>query len=97
MSCAASHAGAGRYREAAAAARAGHEANPLLPSPPVWLAAALAQLGQTQEARAIVADYLRRNPGYRAQDTARFLRGRDASYLAGRDRVIASLREAGMP
>jgi TolB-like protein/DNA-binding winged helix-turn-helix (wHTH) protein len=87
----------GQYRDAAAAARAGHEANPLLPSPPVLLAAALVQLGETQEARAIAADYLRRNASYKASDIALFLRGKHPDYLAGRDRVIESLRTVGFP
>ncbi|MCM2251206.1 MAG: winged helix-turn-helix domain-containing protein [Ramlibacter sp.] len=87
----------GQYRQAAAAARAGHQANPLLPSPPVLLIASMVQLGELDEARTRAADYLQRNPRYRASDFARFLRGRHPSYLTGRDRAIESLRAAGMP
>lgn len=87
----------GQYREAIAAARAGHQANPLLPSPPVLLIASLVQLGELDEARTRAAEYLQRNPKYRAGDVALFLRGRHPSYLAGRDRAIESLRAAGMP
>jgi DNA-binding winged helix-turn-helix (wHTH) protein/TolB-like protein len=87
----------GDYQGAAAAARAGHQSNPVLPSPPVLLAAALVRLGQLDEARAIVRDYLQRNPAYRAQDIGKFLRGRDPAYLKGRDLVVESLRTAGMP
>ncbi len=87
----------GEYREAEAAARAGREANPALPSPPVLLVASLVQLGQLEDARELAAEYLRRNPDYRANDIGKFLRGRDPRYIEGRDRVIASLRVAGMP
>ena len=87
----------GEYREAAAAARAGHESNPALPSPPVLLVASLVQLGQLEEARDLAAEYLRRSPDYRADHIEKFLRGRDPRYIEGRDRVIASLRAAGMP
>jgi hypothetical protein len=71
--------------------------NPRLPSPPVLLAAALALDGRPDEARAVVAEYLQHNPGYRAEHFGRFLRGRDARYLEGRDRAIAALRTVGMP
>lgn len=87
----------GEYPEAAAAARAGRESNPALPSPPVLLVASLVQLGQLEEARELATEYLRRNPDYRAEHIGRFLRGRDPRYIEGRDRVIASLRAAGMP
>jgi len=87
----------GRYAEAAAAARAGQEANPLLPSPPVLLTASLVQAGALQEARAVASEYLRRHPRYRASDFSLIMRGRDPSYLAGRERAIESLRAAGMP
>lgn len=87
----------GEYREAAAAARAGRESNPALPSPPVLLVASLVQLGQLEEARELAAEYLQRNPDYRADHIAKVLRGRDPRYIDGRDRVIASLRAAGMP
>ena len=60
------------------------------------LAASLARAGEMAEARAIVSDYVRRNPGYQASDIGKFLRGRHPRYLEGRDRVIESLRAAGM-
>lgn len=85
------------YPQAATAARLAHQVNPALPSPPVLLAAALARSGEMVEARAVAADYLRRHPSYKAQDIGKFLRGRDARYLEGRDRVIESLRQLGMP
>jgi TolB-like protein/DNA-binding winged helix-turn-helix (wHTH) protein len=87
----------GHYREAAAAARAGYQANPVLPSPPVLLIASLVELGELEEARTRAAEYVKRNPQYRAGDFALFLRGRHPQYLAGRDRAIADLRLAGFP
>lgn len=87
----------GDHAQAAQLARTAYGMNPRLPSPPVLLAAALALDGRSDEARAVVAEYLQRNPGYRAEHLGRFLRGRDARYLEGRDRAIAALRTVGMP
>lgn len=87
----------GEYAQAAQLARTAYGMNPSLPSPPVLLAAALALDGRPDEARAVVAEYLQHNPGYRAEHFGRFLRGRDARYLEGRDRAIAALRTVGMP
>jgi DNA-binding winged helix-turn-helix (wHTH) protein/TolB-like protein len=87
----------GDYQAAADAARAGHQSNPALPSPPVLLAAALVRLGQLDEARAIAREYLQRNPAYRAQDIAKYLRGRDPTYLRGRELAVESLKVAGFP
>ncbi len=86
-----------RYKEAAIAARTAQQSNPALPSPPVLLAAALALDGQSQEARAVWAEHLRRNPGYRAANLETILRGRHPAYLAGRDRAVQSLRTLGIP
>jgi tetratricopeptide (TPR) repeat protein len=87
----------GEYAQAAQLARTAYGMNPSLPSPPVLLAAALALDGRPDEARAAVAEYLQHTPGYRAEHLGRFLRGRDARYLEGRDRAIAALRTVGMP
>jgi tetratricopeptide (TPR) repeat protein len=85
------------YAAAAAAARAANQANPSLPSPPVLLAAALQRTGDREGARLAVAEVLRRQPAYRAEDIGNFLRGQHPRFLLGRDRAIASLREAGLP
>lgn len=87
----------GDAAEAARHARSAHQANPRLPSPPLLLAAALAQTGREDEARAIVAEYTSRNPDFRAEHIARLLRGQDPRYLAGRDRIVQTLHALGMP
>ena len=87
----------GDYREAATLARAARESNPLLPSPPVLLAVALARLGQHDEARQIIAEYSKRNPAYKASSIGTFLRGSDPRFIAGRDLAIETLRELGLP
>jgi len=86
-----------RCRVGARISAAGRDANPVLPSPPVLLAASLARLGQLDEARVLVADYLRRSPRYKATDIGIFLRESSAAYHEGRERVMESLRAAGMP
>lgn len=47
--------------------------------------------------RAIVATHLQRHPGARAADVAKLLRGDAPPFVAGRTRVMESLRELGMP
>jgi adenylate cyclase len=87
----------GRYQDAAAFARAAQQSNPQLPSPPVLLAASLARTGAVDEAREAIAAYRARYPQYEAAHIGRFLRGRDPRFIEGRDRVVATLRELGLP
>lgn len=87
----------GDYEQAAAHARLAAELSPNLPLPPLLLAASLARDGQADEARAIVAAYRLRHPGYRAADVAKIMRSENPAYAAGRGKLIDSLRELGMP
>jgi DNA-binding winged helix-turn-helix (wHTH) protein/TolB-like protein len=87
----------GDYKQAAAHARLAGQQSPSLPLPPLLLAASLARDGQAEEARAIVAAYMQRHPGYRAADVAKIMRSENPVYAAGRGRLIDSLRELGMP
>ena len=87
----------GEYREAAQFARAAQQGGPKLPLPPLLLAASLAREGNTEEARGIVADYMLRHPGYEGSRIELLMRSRHPRYVEGRDRLIATLRELGMP
>jgi Flp pilus assembly protein TadD len=86
------------YGEAAEYARKAHELNPNLATAPLLLAASLERLGRSEEARAVVADVLRRNPDAQAADVERVLRAnRNERYLEGRQRWMDTLREIGLP
>ena len=87
----------GEYPEAAAIARLAGQLGPGLPQPPLLLAAALAREGQADEARRVVAAYLKRQPGFRAADAAKFMPSEHPVWVDGRTRLIDSLRELGMP
>jgi TolB-like protein len=88
----------GQYPEAVTFARAAHQNNPNLATAPLLLAASLARSGQRDEALAVVAEILRRNPNARAADVEKLLRtSRNEHYLEGRNRWVETLRELGMP
>jgi DNA-binding winged helix-turn-helix (wHTH) protein/TolB-like protein len=87
----------GEYADASASARLAVQLSPTLPVPPLILAAALARDGKADEGRAIVATHLQRHPDARAADVPKLLRGDAPPFVAGRTRVMESLRELGMP
>lgn len=88
----------GDYVQAAHFARAARQAGPSLPLPPLLLAASLARTGNAGEARQIVADYMMRSPGYKASNIElQGMRSRHPSYVEGRNRMIETLHELGMP
>jgi Flp pilus assembly protein TadD len=88
----------GEYREAAAYAREAQQLGPHLQTAPLLLAAALARSNQEAEARAVVAELLKRNPAAKATDVEKILRAnRNERYLEGRKRWIDTLHELGMP
>lgn len=88
----------GDYVQAAQFARAARQAGPSLPLPPLLLAASLARAGNAAEARQIVADYMMRSPGYRASNIElQGMRSRHPSYVEGRNRMIETLHQLGMP
>ena len=77
----------------------GHHAqvsNPALPWPPVHAAAAV-RLGNEAEARQILDDFARRHPGYDASRIVRMFDVPDPDFIEGRARLIASLKEIGLP
>jgi hypothetical protein len=57
----------------------------------------LSRRSPNDDGRAIVATHLQRHPGARAADVAKLLRGDAPPFVAGRTRVMESLRELGMP
>jgi hypothetical protein len=73
------------------------EANRNHPLGQLWLAAALARLGWLDEAKAAARAALALNPSF----TIRRVRGNipsdNPTYLAGRERIIAGMRIAGVP
>lgn len=70
--------------------------NPGLPWPPVH-AAAMLKLGQKAEAKLVVDGFLKRNPTYVAGNIGQRLPASDPRFVAGRDRLVADLRELGIP
>ncbi len=80
------------YPQAAEYARIGWQASPRLPLPPLTLAAALHHDGKVDEARKVVDEY--RSVAHLEQ---RLLLGTEPRFVEGRQRMIDSLRELGMP
>lgn len=85
------------YPQAEESARTAWRANPKLPLPPLTLAAALQREGKVDEAREIIADYRSRSPGFQIAQVQSVLPGTDPKFAEGRQRLIDSLRELGMP
>ena len=67
---------------------------PNLQWPHLWLAAAYAQSGQLEEARAAAAEVLRINPGFTIESSKRFLVYKDPKDL---DHYMDGMRKAGLP
>lgn len=88
----------GDYAGAVQSAREAVQHNPRLPLPPLLLAAALERNGQSDEARALVAEHLRTHPAARAADVATLAHGgHEPRYREGEQRWIESLKLLGMP
>jgi hypothetical protein len=87
----------GDLARAEAEGRAAVQISPGLGLTPPFLAAALAQQGRTEAARAVVADFRRRHPEVTLERLAALLPSRQPDYVAGRERLFAALRELGMP
>jgi DNA-binding winged helix-turn-helix (wHTH) protein/TolB-like protein len=87
----------GRFREAAVSARLGQQASPRLDIPPLLLAAALARDGDAEGARRTMADFRMRRPAFGAENLVRIMRGDEPRYVAGREQLLLTLRELGLP
>jgi TolB-like protein/class 3 adenylate cyclase len=87
----------GRDEEAVAWLNRSIELGPNWPTPHLWLAAALAQLGRLEEARESARAGLELNPGFTIARLRSSAFSDNAAYLAGRERVYEGLRMAGVP
>jgi adenylate cyclase len=89
-----SHLHAERFAEAIACAKQAIEFNPSFPDSHGILAAAAAHLGQTVEAQAELAEFVRLLPGLTLSDPRLI---RPFRRPADRERFLAGLRKAGLP
>jgi adenylate cyclase len=87
----------GEYRQAAVHARSAVQSNPNPPVRTLVLAASLARDGSTDEARRIVTAFRKQYPAYRAQDIASAMASKAPPFVEGRNRMVATLRELGLP
>jgi Flp pilus assembly protein TadD len=87
----------GEYRQAAVHARSAVQSNPNPPVRNLLLAAALARDGSADEARRIVVAFREQHPAYQAQDIASALPSNAPPFAEGRNRMVATLRELGLP
>jgi TolB-like protein/DNA-binding winged helix-turn-helix (wHTH) protein len=89
----------GNYAAAAERARIPTTANPKLYFYPLLLAAALAHDGRRDEARQVVAEFRQRYPGFDGQraTAAWSSLNADPKFVEGRDRIVATARELGLP
>jgi tetratricopeptide (TPR) repeat protein len=83
-----------RYGEAVPRSREYASRQPDLQWPHLWLAAACAQLGQLEEARAEAAEVLRVNPGFATEGYKRLLVHKAPEDAEHR---LDGLRKAGLP
>ena len=89
------HFAATRYELARDWGQTAATTNPGLPWPPVH-AAAMMRLGQIDAARRAFAEHMARHPNFEAVQIAQRLPGNNAHLVEARERLVASLREAGM-
>ena len=89
----------GNYAAAAERARVPATANTKLLFYPLLLAAALAHDGRRDEARQVVDEFKRRNPGFDSARAATLwnVTNADPKFVEGRDRIVATVRELGLP
>ncbi|WFU45444.1 adenylate/guanylate cyclase domain-containing protein (plasmid) [Bradyrhizobium sp. CB82] len=83
--------------EAVAWLRRSIEANRNHPLGQLWLAAALARLGRLDEAKAAARAALALNPSFTIRRVRANVPSDNPTYLAGRERIYADLRLAGVP
>ena len=83
-----------RHAEAVRAFRECALRRPNVHWPHVWLAAAYAQLGQLEEARAEAAEVLRINPGFTIEGRRRFFAFKDPNDI---EHLVDGMRKAGLP
>ena len=89
----------GNYAAAVERARVPATANTKLMFYPLLLAAALAHDGRRDEARQVVDEFKRRNPSFDSARAAALwnVTNADPKFVEGRDRIVATARELGLP
>ena len=87
---------AGDTRDAVESARLAVQANAALAGPHLILAACLAQDGRAEEARSVVAAHAA-HPAFRTDSLRRVLLGKDQRLIEQRERIVATLKEMGVP
>lgn len=85
----------GRYDRAREWGLAGQSSNPGLPHPPVH-AAAMVRLGRKDEGQKVFDEFMKRNPKYTLANLEQRLPGTHPTYVEGRERLVASLRDLGL-
>ncbi|MES2784330.1 MAG: hypothetical protein V4684_02635 [Pseudomonadota bacterium] len=86
-----------RYTDAADNARRAIVASPRLPLGEAVLAASLVRGGQKEEGRTVLQNHLSRNPEVDQAKLRSLMRSTEPRFVAGRGRMIESLREIGLP
>ncbi|MEO8544504.1 MAG: tetratricopeptide repeat protein, partial [Burkholderiaceae bacterium] len=87
----------GRYDAAATRARLSVAANGKIPFFSLVLAAALQQTGHDAEAREVVADVRSRHPEFHTDQIVRLWPSAQPDFVAGRQRIVDTVRALGMP
>jgi adenylate cyclase len=87
----------GAYEETLDFYRRSLELNPNYPIARFYLAAALAQLGRLDEAKAEVKAALALNPGFTIRRYRAGAQSDNPVFLKGRERIIQDIRKAGVP
>jgi hypothetical protein len=82
---------------AEAHSRTAQQLSPNLPMSAAILAGALQAQGRGDAAREVLSAFARRRPDVRLDTIAAMMASRQPDYLAGRERLFATLRELGMP
>jgi TolB-like protein/DNA-binding winged helix-turn-helix (wHTH) protein len=86
-----------RYAQAAEHARQTVTANPKIEFYWLLLAASLAQDGRRDEAEQVVKDFRARFPNFVAAEIPTRWPARNPRFVEGRDRIVTTVRELGMP
>lgn len=86
-----------RYAEAAESARRMQALSPNIPLATPLLAASLARIGCRAEGEKLMREFLSRSPNFDSGKVAALLPGSHPRFVEGRDRLIASLGEIGLP
>ena len=86
-----------QYAQATENARRMQAASPNIPIATPLLAASLVRSGHREEGKALLRDHLAKNPNCDSSSVAPLMPGSHPRFVEGRDRMIASLREIGLP